>query len=79
MRLSLDRTPTWCFKSTLSNDFPWKLNRVVCTLLALGTAYKVYRNRNNYVIEFRDNVLMTKLSSLCHRLAIAPLIVFSLE
>ena len=44
---------------------------LVCTLLALGTAYKVYRNRDNYVIEFRDNVLMTKLSSLCQRLAIA--------
>ena len=45
---------------------------LVCTLLALGTAYKVYRNRDNYVIEFRDNVLMTKLNSLCQRLAIAP-------
>ncbi|MDJ0588726.1 MAG: RtcB family protein [Pleurocapsa sp. MO_226.B13] len=44
---------------------------LICTLLSLGTAYKVYRNRDNYVIEFRDNILMTKLSSLCQRLAIA--------
>ncbi len=43
---------------------------LICTLLALGTAYKVYRNRDNYVIEFRDNILMTKLSSLCQRLNI---------
>jgi tRNA-splicing ligase RtcB len=45
---------------------------IVCALLALGAAYKVYRNRNNYVIEFRDNILMTKLSNLCQRLAISP-------
>lgn len=44
---------------------------LVCTLLTLGTAYKVYRNRDNYVIEFRDNILMTKLSSLCQRLEIS--------
>ncbi|MDJ0572264.1 MAG: RtcB family protein [Pleurocapsa sp. MO_192.B19] len=44
---------------------------LICTFLALGTAYKVYRNRDSYVIEFRDNILMTKLSSLCQRLAIA--------
>jgi tRNA-splicing ligase RtcB (3'-phosphate/5'-hydroxy nucleic acid ligase) len=42
-----------------------------CTLLSLGTAYKVYRNRDNYVIEFRDNILMNKLSELCQRLEIA--------
>jgi tRNA-splicing ligase RtcB (3'-phosphate/5'-hydroxy nucleic acid ligase) len=43
---------------------------LVCTLLSLGTAYKVYRNRNNYAIEFRDNILMSKLSNLCQRLVI---------
>ncbi|GAB4523469.1 MAG: hypothetical protein Tsb0014_01030 [Pleurocapsa sp.] len=43
---------------------------IVCALLALGAAYKVYRNRNNYVIEFRDNILMTKLSNLCQRLVV---------
>ena len=44
---------------------------LVCTLLGLGVAYKVYHNRDNYVIEFRDNMVMTKLASLCQRLAIA--------
>ena len=44
---------------------------LVCTLLSLGTAYKVYRNRDNYVIEFRENNLMLKLQELCKRLAIA--------
>jgi tRNA-splicing ligase RtcB (3'-phosphate/5'-hydroxy nucleic acid ligase) len=43
---------------------------LVCTLLSLGAAYKVYRNRNNYVIEFRENILMSKLSNLCQRLVI---------
>ena len=44
---------------------------LVCTLLSLGTAYKIYRNRDNYVVEFRDNMLMLKLQELCKRLTIA--------
>ena len=43
---------------------------LVCSLLSLGVAYKVYRNRTNYVVEFRDNILLSKLSSLCKRLVI---------
>lgn len=55
------------------------LSTLVCTLLSLGVAYKVYRNRNNYVLEFRDNIVLNKLSSLCQRLVIdeAPSRVFS--
>ena len=43
---------------------------LVCTLLSLGIAYKVYRNRENFTVEFRDNSTMNKLSSLCRRLTI---------
>lgn len=43
---------------------------LICTLLSLGVAYKVYRNRNNYVLEFRDNTILRKLLSLCQRLVI---------
>ncbi|MBV6624443.1 MAG: RtcB family protein [Rivularia sp. (in: Bacteria)] len=43
---------------------------IVCSLLSLGVAYKVYRNRKNYVVEFRDNILLQKLSSICRRLKI---------
>ncbi len=43
---------------------------LVCTFLSLGVAYKVYRNRNHYVIEFRDNVIMNKLREICQRLQI---------
>ncbi len=43
---------------------------LVCTLLSLGVAYKVYRNRTNYVVEFRDNIVLSQLSSLCRRLVI---------
>ncbi len=43
---------------------------VVCSLLSLGVAYKVYRNRTHYVVEFRDNIVLQKLSSICKRLKI---------
>ncbi|HEY9703627.1 MAG TPA: hypothetical protein V6C58_14355, partial [Allocoleopsis sp.] len=43
---------------------------VICALLCLGVAYLVYRNRNNYIIEFRDNIVMSKLREICHRLKI---------
>jgi tRNA-splicing ligase RtcB len=41
-------------------------------LLSLGVAYKVYPNRNNYVIEFRDNHLLDKLRLICQRIVIDP-------
>jgi len=44
---------------------------LICALLSLGVAYKVYRNRDNYAIEFRDNAVLSKLRSICKRLAIA--------
>lgn len=43
---------------------------VVCSLLSLGVAYKVYRNRTHHVVEFRDNIVLQKLSSICKRLKI---------
>jgi len=43
---------------------------LVCALLSLGIAYKVYRNRTNYVVEFRDNTVLSKLASICKRLVI---------
>lgn len=43
---------------------------LICTLLSLGIAYRVYRNRNHYVIEFRDRIIQEKLRSLCQRLTI---------
>ncbi len=43
---------------------------LVNTLLSLGVAYKVYPNRNNYVVEFRDNSLLNKLRLICKRLII---------
>lgn len=46
---------------------------LVCALLSLGVAYKVYRNRNNYVIEFRDNTILNKLRSICQRLVIGEI------
>lgn len=45
-------------------------NPLICALLSLGIAYKVYNNRNNYVIEFRDNLVITKLANICQRLVI---------
>ncbi len=43
---------------------------VICALLCLGVAYRVYPNRHNYVIEFRDNVVLSKLREICQRLKI---------
>ncbi len=43
---------------------------LICAFLSLGVAYKVYRNRNHYAIEFRDNVIMNKLREICKRLQI---------
>jgi tRNA-splicing ligase RtcB len=43
---------------------------VICALLCLGVAYRVYPNRHNYVIEFRDNILLSKLREMCQRLKI---------
>ncbi len=43
---------------------------VITVLLSLGIAYKVYRNRDNFVIEFRDNIVMSKLRSICKRIEI---------
>lgn len=43
---------------------------LVSALLSLGVAYKVYPNRNNYVLEFRDNNLLNKLRLICQRLII---------
>ncbi|NCO73652.1 MAG: RNA-splicing ligase RtcB [Cyanobacteria bacterium] len=45
-------------------------NPLICALLSLGIAYKVYNNRNNYLIEFRDNLVITKLANICQRLVI---------
>ncbi|MGI0483257.1 RtcB family protein [Geminocystis sp. CENA526] len=45
-------------------------NPLICALLSLGIAYKVYNNRNNYVIKFRDNLVITKLADICQRLVI---------
>ena len=44
---------------------------LISALLSLGVAYKVYRNRVNYAIEFRDNTVLSKLRCICKRLAIA--------
>ncbi|ACB52109.1 UPF0027-containing protein [Crocosphaera subtropica ATCC 51142] len=46
---------------------------LVCIFLSLGVAYKVYRNRDHYVIEFRDNVIINKLREICKRLQIQEL------
>lgn len=43
---------------------------IICTLLSLGIAYKVYRNRTNYLIEFRENNVLKKLSAICQRVNI---------
>ncbi len=45
-------------------------NPLVSCLLSLGIAYKVYPNRDNFVIEFRDNNIQEKLQTLCQRLVI---------
>ncbi|HLP89518.1 MAG TPA: RtcB family protein [Nostocaceae cyanobacterium] len=46
---------------------------IISTLLSLGVAYKVYRNRQNYVIEFRDINILNKLREICQRLVINEL------
>lgn len=46
---------------------------IVCALLSLGVAYKVYRNRNNYVVEFRDDTILHKLRAICQRLVIGEI------
>ncbi|WP_446870421.1 RtcB family protein [Phormidesmis sp. 146-12] len=43
---------------------------LVCTFLSLGIVYKVYPNRTNYVIEFRDNATLNKLRDLCKRIIV---------
>ncbi len=43
---------------------------IICALLSLGVAYKIYPNRENYAVEFRNNNILNKLRYICQRLII---------
>jgi tRNA-splicing ligase RtcB len=46
---------------------------VLCALLSLGVPYRVYNNRDHYVLEFRNNSVLEGLRGICKRLHIASL------
>ncbi len=43
---------------------------LIPSLLCLGVAYRVYNNRKNYALEFRDNNILEEIKNICQRVQI---------